>query len=58
MATTNPNRIRVTEYLDLDIDLEKWLCNRCGRELGAARESYKKGCLVYDRDPRQRFIHQ
>ena len=53
MATNNPNRIRVTEYLDLDIDLEKWLCNRCGRELGSARENYKKGCLLYDRDPRE-----
>lgn len=53
MAPEAQNRIRVTEYLDLDIDHEKWRCNRCDRELGPARESYKKGCLVYDRDPRE-----
>jgi acetophenone carboxylase len=46
-------RIRFTEYLDLDLERERWLCNRCGRELGAARENYKRGCLVYDRDPRE-----
>jgi acetone carboxylase, gamma subunit len=53
MTPNAANRIRVTEYLDLDIDQEKWLCNRCNRELGSARENYKKGCLVYDRDPRE-----
>jgi acetone carboxylase, gamma subunit len=53
MSDKNTNRIRVTEYLDLDVDAEKWLCNRCGRELGAARENYKKGCLVHGRDPRE-----
>jgi acetone carboxylase gamma subunit len=46
-------KIRVTEYLDLDIAAEKWMCNRCGREIGPARENYKKGCLVHDRDPRE-----
>jgi acetophenone carboxylase len=29
------------------------MCNRCGRSLGSARENYKKGCLVHDRDPRE-----
>jgi acetophenone carboxylase len=47
------NRLRVTEYLDLDLDREKWLCNRCGHEIGPARENYKRGCLLYDRDPRE-----
>jgi acetone carboxylase, gamma subunit len=56
MSPETPNRIRITEYLDLDIDAETWLCNRCGRVLGPARESYKKGCLIHDRDPRE--IHQ
>ena len=56
MSPETPNRIRITEYLDLDIDAETWLCNRCGRVLGSARESYKKGCLMHDRDPRE--IHQ
>jgi len=53
MPTEQQNRIRVTEYLDLDVELEKWFCNRCGHELGAARENYKRGCLLYDRDPRE-----
>jgi len=50
---TKSNRLRITEYLDLDLDAEWWLCNRCGRELGAARDNYKKGCLLYDRDPQE-----
>jgi acetone carboxylase, gamma subunit len=45
--------LRITEYLDLDLDREQWHCNRCGQALGAARENYKKGCLIYDRDPRE-----
>ncbi len=47
------NRIRITEYLDLDIETERWMCNRCGNDLGSARENYKKGCLLHDRDPRE-----
>ena len=53
MAAAPENRLRVTEYLDLDLDRELWLCNRCGRELGPARDNYKKGCLLNDRDPRE-----
>jgi len=53
MATTGDQRIRITEYLDLDLDRERWLCNRCDRVLGPARENYKRGCLLYDRDPRE-----
>jgi acetophenone carboxylase len=53
MSSDQNDRIRITEYLDLDIGREIWICNRCGRELGPARESYKKGCLLYDRDPRE-----
>jgi len=45
--------LRITEYLDLDLGREQWHCNRCGRALGPARENYKKGCLIYDRDPRE-----
>ena len=44
-------KVRITEYLDIDLEKEVWCCNRCGRELVSARENYKKGCLVYDRDP-------
>ena len=46
-------RIRMTEYLDLDVETETWHCNRCGRSLISARENYKKGCLVHERDPRE-----
>ena len=53
MASEPQDRIRITEYLDLDLGREQWMCNRCGRTLGSARESYKKGCLLYDRDPRE-----
>jgi len=56
MSPEPERRIRITEYLDLDIDKEQWMCNRCGHVLGPARENYKKGCLLYDRDPRE--IHQ
>lgn len=44
---------RITEYLDLDVETERWSCNRCGQDLGSARDSYKKGCLIADRDPRE-----
>jgi acetone carboxylase gamma subunit len=53
MPTEAQNKIRVTEYIDLDVELEKWFCNRCGHGLGPARQSYKRGCLLYDRDPRE-----
>jgi acetophenone carboxylase len=53
MPSETQNRLRITEYLDLDLDREQWLCNRCGHSLGSARENYKKGCLLYDRDPRE-----
>ena len=45
-------KVQITEYLDIDLETEKWCCNRCGHELISARDNYKKGCLVYDRDPR------
>lgn len=53
MASEQENCIRVTEYLDLDVQRERWMCNRCGRDIGPARENYKKGCLLHDRDPRE-----
>ncbi len=53
MANNTSRRIRVTEYLDLELESEQWICNRCNRILGPARENYKKGCLLYDRDPRE-----
>ena len=45
--------VEVTEYLRIDIDTERWLCKRCGEDLGDAREPYKKGCLIRARDARE-----
>lgn len=49
-------RVRITEYLEIDLDSEMWLCNRCGHELVSVVQPYKRGCKVYERDPRE--IHQ
>ncbi|HCV46021.1 MAG: acetone carboxylase subunit gamma [SAR324 cluster bacterium] len=45
-------RIIVTEYLEMDIDESQWHCSRCDKGLIDAQTNYKKGCLVYGRDPR------
>ena len=42
---------RVTEYLAIDLDGERWKCTRCAADLGPARSNYKEGCLVAERDP-------
>ena len=42
---------RVTEYLDVNLETEMWICNRCNHVLGSARKNYKEFCLLYDRDP-------
>lgn len=47
---------QITEYLDIDLVSEMWCCHTCGVDLGSAREPYKKGCLVAERDPRE--IHR
>lgn len=44
-------RVRITEYLDIDLEKEVWACHVCGRDLISARENYKHGCLVRERDP-------
>jgi len=49
-------RVRITEYLEIDLDKEMWLCQRCGKELTDAGESYKRGCKVRERDSRE--IHR
>jgi acetophenone carboxylase len=46
-------RRRITEYLEVDLSTERWRCARCGADLGDARDTYKKGCLIADRDPRE-----
>jgi len=43
------NKIPITEYLDIDLDMEMWSCNRCNAELGSARKPYLHSCLVHDR---------
>jgi len=43
-------RVRITEYLDIDLETERWCCNRCGYELADARKNYKEGCLIAERD--------
>ncbi len=46
-------RRRITEYLDIDLNQEMWICRTCDHKLTSARDNYKKGCLVHDRDPRE-----
>lgn len=46
-------KVLITEYLRIELDDETWECRPCGRKLGGARENYKRGTLVYDRDPRE-----
>jgi acetone carboxylase gamma subunit len=44
---------RITEYLDVDLDVSEWQCNRCGASLGPASQNYKKGCLIAQRSPEE-----
>lgn len=44
-------RKQITEYLDIDLRSETWVCRRCDHTLISARKNYKEGCLVYDRNP-------
>lgn len=46
-------RVTITEYLELDVDEENWHCSSCGCTLIDSEENYKKGCVVYARDPRE-----
>ena len=47
------SRETITEYLEVDLDTESWHCRACGHRIGNAREDYKRGLLLYDRDPRE-----
>ena len=49
-------RVPMTEYLEIDLDTERWQCRRCGQDLAPAAGNYKTGTLVHDRDPRE--IHR
>jgi acetone carboxylase gamma subunit len=46
-------KVSMTEYLAIDLDRELWCCRKCARELGSARDNYKRGLLVHARDPRE-----
>ncbi|WP_206808828.1 acetone carboxylase subunit gamma [Paradesulfitobacterium ferrireducens] len=46
-------KLRVTEYLDLDLDQDKWCCNKCGAVLNDADKNYKEACLIYERNPNE-----
>jgi acetone carboxylase gamma subunit len=49
-------KIPMTEYLQIDLERELWMCRTCAGDLGPARRPYKEGLLVYARDPRE--IHK
>ena len=39
-------KVRMTETLEICLDREVWVCNRCDHTLGSAHENYKHHCLV------------
>ena len=41
----------MTETMEIDLDRELWRCWRCAHEIGPARDNYKEGLLIYERDP-------
>ncbi len=43
--------LHVGDRLDLDLDRELWVCGKCARELGPARDNVKRSLLVAERDP-------
>lgn len=45
------SRVPASECLDIDLETEQWVCNRCDHQIGSARENFKFGCLVYERNP-------
>ena len=49
-------KVLITENLRIDLDTERWECRACDGELFDARDNYKRGLLVHDRDPRE--IHK
>lgn len=48
--------VLITEYLRINLESEMWECRVCDHAIGPARENYKEGLRVYDRDPRE--IHK
>ena len=48
--------VLITEYLRINLDTEQWECRCCNHVHGNARDNYKRGLLVADRDPTE--IHK
>lgn len=48
--------LHIGDQLDLDLDRERWLCGKCGHDIGHARDNVKRGLLVAERDPAE--IHR
>ncbi|WP_078427661.1 acetone carboxylase subunit gamma [Alkalihalobacterium alkalinitrilicum] len=46
-------KIKITEYLEINLEDETWCCSKCNHKVGPARKNYKEGLLVYARDPRE-----
>ena len=46
-------KVLITENLRIDLDTDMWECRHCDKVLISARDNYKRGLLVYDRDPRE-----
>lgn len=44
-------RLHVAEYVDADLDTERWTCHECSHDFGPVREDYKRGLLIGERDP-------
>lgn len=44
-------KVFITSMLTIDLDSERWECGSCGHDIGNARDNYKKGLLVRERDP-------
>lgn len=42
-------KVRITEYLDIDLATVTWCCHNCGQSLIDARENYKRGLLIAER---------
>ena len=46
-------KVDMTEYLRVNLDSEEWECRVCNHTIGSAHHSYKRGLLVYNRDPQE-----
>jgi acetophenone carboxylase len=46
-------RRQITEYLAIDLASETWHCRQCEESLTHVENSYKRGCHVRERNPRE-----